>query len=179
MKVNCEFELDWVDENETIDSEIENRLIDAIVEKMPKSIFERLEKQASDKMAERVDVTIDTILDRFMNREVMVTDKWGDIQEKYESVNELLKSKFDEFVSQKVDQNGRPMKGGCSYGKTYTRIDHLIDDRIKEATEAFVKKVIDKIQSQLRTHLNETVRAGTEEAIKKAMNLDKILSNKA
>jgi macrodomain Ter protein organizer (MatP/YcbG family) len=177
MKVKCEFELDWVDDDQTIDSAIEERIAGAIADRMPENIFEKIEKQASNQMAERVDATIDIILDRFMNKEVMVTDRWGDIQEKYESVNELLKSKFDNFVSQKVDQNGHPVKG-CSYGKEYTRIDHLIDERIRVATEAFVKKIMDGIQSQLKKHLNEEVRKGTAEAIKKAMNLDAILSNK-
>ena len=177
MKVSCEFELDWVDEDETIDSEIEKRLVCAVIDKMPKSIMEGIEKKASDLMADKVDSTIDTILDRFMNREVMVTDKWGDIQEKYESVNELLKSKFDAFVSQKVDKNGNPVKG-CSYGIEYTRIERLIDARINEAASKFTKEILIGVEDQLKKHLNEQIKKGTEEVFKKAMNLDEILSGK-
>ena len=177
MKVSCEFELDWVDEDETIDSEIEKRLVRAVIDKMPKSIMEGIEKKASDLMADKVDSTIDTILDRFMNREVMVTDRWGDVQEKYESVNELLKSKFDAFVSQQVDKNGDPVKG-CSYGKVYTRIEHLIDARINGEASKFTKTILDGVEAQLKQHLNEQIKKSTEDAFKKAMNLDEILSGK-
>ena len=48
MKVSCEFELDWVDEDETIDSEIEKRLVRAVIDKMPKNIMDGIEKKASD-----------------------------------------------------------------------------------------------------------------------------------
>jgi hypothetical protein len=177
MKVSCEFELDWVDEDETIDSEIEKQLVRAVIDKMPKSIMESIEKKASDLMADKVDSTIDTILDRFMNREVMVTDRWGDVQEKYESVNELLKSKFDAFVSQQVDKNGNPVKG-CSYGKVHTRIEHLIDARIQEKAGEFTKKILVGVEEQLKKHLNEQIKKSTEAAFKKAMNLDEILSGK-
>jgi uncharacterized protein YllA (UPF0747 family) len=177
MKVNCEFELDWIDEDETIDSEIEKRLVRAVIDKMPKSIMEGIEKKASDLMADKVDSTIDTILDRFMNREVMVTDRWGDVQEKYESVNELLKSKFDAFVSQQVDKNGTPTRG-CSYGKVYTRIEHLIDTRIQEKASKFTRDILVGVEAQLEKHMNEQIKKGTEEAFKKAMNLDEILSGK-
>ena len=153
MKVICE--LDWIPEDISIEEEIENRIVkeaaSIAIKNFSENVIKKIEEKASASFAQKVDELCNNLLERFMDKEIMVTDNWGDVQAKYESVEELLKAKFDNFMTQKVDKNGKVDKG-CHWGsdKPYTRIDYILDKQIQEhanrLTDQIAKEVNEKIE---------------------------------
>ena len=144
MKIECE--IDWFGEEEdiSIDEAIRSAIIEKTVKIMVSKLinkgYDNVEKQTSDALATHVDDLLFKLTDRFMNKEVKVTDKWGDIQEEHESVNELLKTKFDGFLTAAVDHQGKVVTS-CSYGKKQTRMEYLIDQRLDALSSTMINSI--------------------------------------
>ena len=150
MKIECE--IDWFDDDEsTIDDAVRDAIIQQTVTRLVKGKYDELEKQVSTKLATEIDELMLKLTERFMNREIVVTDNWGDVQEKHESVNELLKSKFDEFMTMSVDKKGAPTSS-CSYGRAQprTRVEHLIDARINAFSAEMTKSIASVMDTKLK-----------------------------
>lgn len=154
MKIECEIE--WVPEDSNLDEEIKSKILSKATEKVKDTIYKDLEKRASDALAGHIDDLMAKLTDRFMNREIVVTDKWGDQVETHESVNDLLKSKFDSFTQIHVDSKGNPVSRSCSvYGKQTTRVEYLIDTQLNKLVEGLmttvergIKEAVNKIKEE-------------------------------
>lgn len=162
MKI--ELELDWLYEDYKFEDAIKDAIINKMAEKLSKELYPTIEKEVSSQLAKTVDDLQNKLIDRFMNKEVIVTDNWGDVQTKHENVNELLKHKFDKFLTEKVNDRGEP-SSSCGYGanKTYTRIDFFIDERIK----LWKKSITDSIAKQMDEKLTQKKQELMTEASKK------------
>lgn len=169
MRIECD--VDWVDRDETIDEAVRNAVIERLVDKVSNEFYPEIEKQASARLAASINELLAKLTDRFMNKEIIVTDNWGDVQEKHANVNDLLKTKFDAFLTQKVDKNGN--SGSCSYGGAkYTRIDFFIDQRIKEHADRITKQIASEMDAKLASKKAEFMaEAGVQ--IAKKLGLDK------
>lgn len=144
--------IDWVGDEESLDEALENRIVKAVSEKLVSKFssanFEKVEKEALARLSEHVDELLAKLTERFMHKEVKVTDHWGDVKEKYESVEELLKSKFDAFVTQAVDTNGKPTNA-CSYGAKFTQVEYLIKKHIDASFVEAIKQVTADVERRL------------------------------
>jgi len=154
MKIECEIE--WIDDKENIDGTIKNAITEKLIERVSKrmsgEMFKEIEKEASIKLAEKVDEVCVELLERFMDKEIIVTDKWGDVQDKHENVSELLKAKFDRFLTETVDKNGN-QSNNCSYGnKIYTRLHYVLDKRIKEHGDIITKDIVKEVDTKVKAH---------------------------
>jgi len=166
MEITCKIE--WIHEDEGLDEGIQRRIIDRVVEKISKEALDQLMEKISAQMAERVDEMINSILEKFMSKEIMVTDNWGDIQEKYESVNELLKAKFDDYMTVGVDLNGRPVKGRSCGGKP--RIEYVLDRKISEALVSMENLITREVDKKLKIMKEEATKEAAVKIVEK-MNL--------
>lgn len=154
MKIECE--IDWVDEEDSIDETIKsaiiekasNKTVNRLVARIVDGGYDALEKRASAALGTHIDDLMVKLTERFMDKEIIVTDNWGDVQEKHESVNELLKSKFDEFMTQSVDSKGKPTTS-CSYGKSRTRVEYLIDESIRAFSHTMSKDISAEMDKKL------------------------------
>jgi hypothetical protein len=154
MKINCE--IDWVGEGEELDGLVVDRIVDAVVDKVSKGLYERVEREASEKLAFHIDELLNKLTDRFMNKEIAVTDSWGDIQEKHDNVNELLKRKFDKFLTQMVNSDGKAVNS-CSYGEKNTRLHWLLDNRIAKHSDKITKEMASTIESKIKAMKEEVM----------------------
>jgi hypothetical protein len=176
MKVKCDVEINWIEDN-TIDEVVQHKLTQEIIKKISPQIKNQLFMDTAD----RIDKTITSILEDFLTREVVVTDKWGDVKERHESVNELLKEKFDKFLSEPVDKNGKPSKG-CSIND-HNRIEYLLTKKMESLIDTKVNKFSDnlvyKVNKQIEAKLNESVKRKISETLLKKVNFgDCILEEK-
>jgi hypothetical protein len=105
MKVNVEVDLSWLEDGETIDEAIVYRIADKFIDQ--DRIGELIKKAIAERFDDSIDSVLTKTLDSFMDREVAITDNWGTVQERHENVEELLKARFDSFMSELVDSNGK------------------------------------------------------------------------
>lgn len=93
MKVICE--LDWIPEDSSIEEEIENRIVkeaaSIAIKNFSENVIKKIEERSSASFAKKVDELCDGLLDRFMNREIMVTDNWGDVRPNMKASKSSLK----------------------------------------------------------------------------------------
>jgi hypothetical protein len=172
MKITCE--IDWIDEEATIDDVLKNEVISKVVEhialKFNNDMFKEVEKKASKELARKADSLMERLMERFTNKEIRVTDAWGDIKEEYENVNELLKGKFDGFLTESVDGNGKTASS-CSYGKTYTRLEYVLDKRIKEQSDNLTKEIVSTVDKKIEEQ-KKAIHQQAIEKIAKKLNLE-------
>jgi hypothetical protein len=161
MKINCEIEIDHFNEDISVDEMFMNQVKKQVADTIYKKVQDVVAHEVAVNLAEKLDTFITSILNGFMDRRIVITDKWGDKQSEYENINEMLKEKFDNFIEQKVSKDGKPVKDGCGYGESYTRIHYLLDERVgkkvKEITEMIVKEVDTKIKASLQTEVKSQI----------------------
>lgn len=159
MKINVEFDLNWVDE-ETIDDAVSRKLVDHAVAEVGEKVITAIKNLADKSLNEKVDTYLEEVLAGFLERNIIITDRWGNITDRYESVNELLETRFDEFITEMVDKNGKTSKErGCRIDGV-SRIDYLarkhisnnvseLQSQITKETDAFFKEKIDAAKKSI------------------------------
>jgi LPS O-antigen subunit length determinant protein (WzzB/FepE family) len=174
MKIECE--IDWISD-QSLDSGIRDVIIESITNKLEDRFYKQLEKNTSDQLAVRIDELLNKLVNRFMNKEVVVTDNWGDVKEKHENVNELLKQKFDRWLTETVNDEGKPMSTSCSYGsKRHTRLEYFIDERIKDHQKRITKEIFATINTKLKEAQEIAIKDASEK-IAETIGLNVIKQN--
>ena len=121
-----EIKVDLADIYNDGESDVGEIIEDRVIAEIAKAIRKDIEKETlvkiSARIAEVVDGWILEEITKFTDRKITITDKWGDPKEYHESVNDLLKAKFDSFLTEKVDKDGKTISA-CGYGSGTNRID--------------------------------------------------------
>jgi len=163
MKIECEVE--WALE-ESVDDAVKHAVVQELARRIEDKLYAKIEKDTSNALASMVDGLLMKLTERFMNREILVTDKWGDVQEKYENVNELLKAKFDGFLEEKVNRKGESNKSCGSSYDSITRIEYFIDKQIAYRKDGIVKELtrivddrIDEKKKELTAEMAKKIAA--------------------
>lgn len=175
MKLNLEIELDWIDEDSTLDEtvkrEIVNRVVKLVKEQVEKSALEKTEKLVHNRIEKLVDKNVNQFFRNYLKQSVAVTDKWGDTVQTYKSLKELVKEKFDNFLTEKVDKDGRA--GG--YNANMKRIDYLIDVQIKGFAKTFSDETVTKVRKEVEVQLNDSLKKKIGGEITQLLKIDKML----
>lgn len=154
MKINLEVEVGWISEDHTIDAVIENRIIDAITTQVKQDLDKSLKEAIKSKISDKVDEWIMEQLETFSDKQITVTDKWGDTIEHHESVKEMFKSKFDRFFDAEVDKKGKELKH-CTYSnKKFTRIELLLD----KLAETYLQRTTDNMEKEIKRYVDREVK---------------------
>lgn len=170
MKLNVSVEMDWLayseedDAGVTPDQLVKDAIVKGVMDKISGKIVQEVQAAASKMAMERINDTITTMLDNFLDQPVIITDRYGDVKERHESVREMMKHEFDNFLSQKVDKEGKPTTA-CSYGDSHTRLTWLTDKRINEQATAFMKKVAEEVDITLKRTLDAEAKARVSKII--------------
>jgi hypothetical protein len=166
MKLNLEIELDWIDEEMNLDETVKQNVIDAVVNKVQKGIEEKVEK----KINEAIDATViskinektEALFDEFMNREICISDRYGDKIKVYPNMSDLIKERFDKFMEQTVDEKGNTYDG--DYGPKYKRIYFIIDKQLKDFSNKFTDEAVKTVSAEIKEHVKDglTNKLGAE-----------------
>ena len=181
MKINVEFNLDWINEDDSIDEAVQRNIIKGIVGGIDDRIKALVQKEADNRLVEKLDVVINNLFSDFMTRNVVITDKWGDEVSRYESVNELLKEKFDNFLVEPVDSKGKALgKNKCGYNEK-PRIEYLvaknIDDKVHEICVKIEKDITSRFAEKMK-EAEKTLRLNTVEKYMNKLDFEAGLSSK-
>ena len=173
-KIKVELELDYIDD--------ENNLDGAIIERITREIASRISKKSIDKAVESVGGLVDEQVDKavadcytkLMDHHVVITDKWGDKEEEHKSVEDMIKLRFDKYLSEKVNAKGQV----AEYSTIGTRLSFLIDERIRKHSEKFMVEAVEKVNTQMKNQMDESLKKALGERLSALINIDSLLAKK-
>lgn len=127
MKIKCEVELDWVNEDYSIDDAIQSKLSRLIAEQLS-SKCSGITERAKEVLEKEIKEFTKQILTEFMEGTITTTDRYGDIKRENITVRDLIKEEFDKSLNMIVDKNGNP----SSYSGSYPLIKWLTGEAVKK-----------------------------------------------
>jgi hypothetical protein len=165
MKLNLEIELDWIDEEKGIDEVVKEQIIEGVVSKIQKAVNGKIEEKVNKIIDEEIVKTInqktDELFRDFINRPVTLSDNYGSKIKVYENMEQLIKERFDSFLTQQVDDQGRTHTG---YGAKFQRLEYIIDKQLKGFADKFTKDAVDTVSKEIKQHIKDglTTKLGVE-----------------
>ena len=168
MKLNITVDIDWIEEDGSIDEEVKHQIISGVKNSISKQCLDKVDREASksiDKaIQEAIEAAKNTIKDKavafaddWLENEVTITDKWGDAKDTL-TITDLIKKTFDDLLEKKVDSNGRITSG---YDGKQTLISYLTGSRVEEVVNeklsGFSKNIDDQITKAVNSGIRENV----------------------
>lgn len=182
-KFNIQVELDWFDEDSeaNIDDELKAAIMSQIVSKTVDKLAANLQEEANELMTKKleeftlkIDEKLNSLLDDFFDTPRNITDPWGHIKKSNVTARQLLSEACDKFMTEIVDENGKP----SAYSGKYTRIEHItkkcIDRDVTWAIEKAVKDAVDLVRKKVK----ETATRQLGEKMAEAVGLENIIFDK-
>jgi len=177
MKLQLEINIDWIDEDSNIDEAIKQQVIDAIVNKIQGKIESKATEQSEALINQTITSKIDQLtqktFDEFMNKEIIISDRYGDVLKSYTNVFELMKERFDNFMTQTVDEKGVAYDG--NYSKKHQRLTFIVDKQLREFADKFTQDAVKKVSEEIQAHVKQglTQKLGAE--LMKVLKVEKML----
>jgi hypothetical protein len=172
MKFNVEIEIQWVDGKQNIDEEIKNEIASSISTKL----INKNEKDIQDKVSElskniekSISLKINEIIENWLNgSEIILTDNYGNKKKTYSNVMELVKERFDNALTEKVDKNGK----SSSYDCNQTRLDYMLSKLSEGQLQRAVENSIEEINKKLKIYVETQMKDKVGEQIFKMAGLE-------
>lgn len=167
MKINVEIDLDWIDEEKGLDLSIQEQIIDGVTAQVKAKINKDIEDKVNKIIDEQIVATInkktEDLFSDFINRPVTISDNYGSKIKVYDTMEQLIKERFDNFMEQPVDAKGQ-IYTGSSYGSKYKRVEFIIDNQLKEFADKFTKDAVKTVSEEIKQHVKEglTNKLGAE-----------------
>ena len=185
IELDTRFLEDYVDEYGEVDfdsfisDEIISQIGDKIISKYESDQMEVIESRITDalsevdsKIQETIDKKVNEIAENLLNRNITIYDKWGDIKKENVNIMDMFKQKMDNFLSEKVDENGKTN----GYRREQTRIDYLVNKNITYSMERKVNEAAAQVSKKIEEYVNKTLKQQIGEEVSKVIGLDKITS---
>ena len=173
MIFKIEIDLEWIGD-QGLDGEVQDKLVNEIVNSLQDGIVKQLKNEVVSTLNGKIDGFIDDTLKTFMDRVIVVTDKWGNEQDRFESVNELLEAKFDNFLTQQVDGYGKAIEG-CRTSGDNSRIAFMLDKRIQDKAESLTKSIALEVDKKIKVTLEKAVREKLSSTLLGKIDVDGII----
>ncbi len=111
-------------------------------------------------LEEFIDMT-EALFNDFMSREVVLTDSYGSKMKVYPTVTDVIKERFDNFMTQTVNNEGKTYDG---YGEKHTRLTYIIDNQLKEFANKFTTDAVKQVSDEIKQHVKDglTTKLGAE-----------------
>ena len=167
--INITLDLEWIGEDGSLDETLKNEIANKVVAMASKSSEKAIEKMVTEQIKgldKTVSSRLNEIMEDFFTKKVAITDQWGDVK-KTTSVTELLKSKCDSFMTEKVDRDGNV----TNYNGV-PRTEYLANRICGPAFEKIVKDRADTLMKDAFTRLDATIKATLGDRIAKLAGLE-------
>lgn len=165
MKLNITVDIDWIEEDGNIDEEVKHQIIQGVKQAISSNCLAKVEAEASTQINKAIDESITraqkaieakaiNFADEWLEKEVSITDKWGDTVECL-TITDLIKKTFDNLLEKKVDSSGQFCD---SYGRGARLIDWLTGQRVQNVVEEKLKTLSKEIDGQITKAVNSGIR---------------------
>jgi len=129
-KFSIEVELDWIDEDSTIDQTIkdaiENKIVDRISTQIAQEVKAEQSKRFQSQISEKVDDLVNDTFEALLSLQVVQTDAYGEAKQTFPSVREMIKSRFDSYISEYVNSENGGKYDGYGRGSKVTRFEYIM-----------------------------------------------------
>ncbi|HEN3579102.1 TPA: hypothetical protein U5D98_002331 [Yersinia enterocolitica] len=165
MKLNISVELEWLGEDGDLDAEVKQEIISGVKSAISRDCLAKVEKEASAQINQAINESISVakkaieqkaikFADDWLEKEVTVTDKWGDVQDCL-TITDLIKRTFDGLMEKKVNNEGSFDVG---YGNGTRLITWLTDKRVQDVVQEKLKGINKDIDRQITEAVNAGIR---------------------
>lgn len=165
MKLNITVDIDWIEEDGTIDEEVKHQIISGVKNSISKQCLDKVEKEASTRIDEAIKEAITksqkaieakaiAFADDWLENEVVITDKWGDPKDS-STITDLIKKTFDNLLEKQVNESGEFCHG---YGGKMKLINYLTGKRVKDVVSEKMKGFGKDIDNQITKAVNAGIR---------------------
>jgi len=183
MKFNIEIDLDWVNEDNSVDDEIKNQIINnlssTITQKAQIKVDEILAKKVEEAAKKTTDGFIEKImLDSFDNMKIPVKKNSWDDKVGYMSLTDFIKERFEKAMNEKrLDSNGSNRNYDKKISINEYFLNQFLAKEMEEKVVDLIKKArIDAENSIIKT-LDSTLKEQLSSDIVSRLNIPELLKN--
>lgn len=179
-KFNITVELDWMDNEYNLDEDIRDTIVNSVVNKVQDKLIQQVDTECNEKINSQlsniekaVSDKLNGIMDAFFDEPRDVTDKYGDVIKKGVTVRDTLKKACDEFMSQPLDEYGKP---ASAYNIKYrTRVDYIVAKSIDYDMGIAIKRAVEDVTKNLKNKITDEVKKQMGDKLANILELDKML----
>lgn len=183
-KFNITVDLDWVDEDETIDEVIQEEIASQVISKISTNLDSKYEEKINSSLDEKllqIDETINQKLNElmtdFFDTPRTITDEYGDVKEKDVTIKGKLKKACDNFLDEKVDENGNSTNGNYYGRKTMTRANFIVKKAITSDMEWQITNAVNEVIAKLKKEIGTIVNNKMSEKLRNITGIDDLINN--
>lgn len=147
----------------------EEAVQDQLVDKASSQLVDKITSQTVGATVDRVLERVNGMLDDFLERPVIITDRYGDKKAEFESVTEMIKERFDNLMDEKVDHG-------------VSRLEYMVDKRIRNLLNHAIDKLLDnverKVEREVRDRLTKEVARRMGGTLAAVVDIDALLEKK-
>ncbi|MBB3700070.1 hypothetical protein KMW28_27025 [Flammeovirga yaeyamensis] len=177
MKFNIEVTVDWLEEGGDIDQVVKQEIIDGVTSRIENKLLAEARKELEDRTYKELNTKIDEIVDRefqtLWSKPIVQCDRWGDTLKEYPSGKAMIKEKFDNFLTEQVDGNGKPATNYSS--NRQTRVHYIIDRQLKQFSDKFTKETVEKVSEELKKYTSDAMKHAMGQEMMDLLKIDKKL----
>lgn len=155
MIFKCEVELDWVDEESSIEESIQRNLATQVATQIAGKNIGFVTK-AEEILEEAITKKVTDVFNQYMGEEVTVTDSMGKVVKKNVTIKDLIREKFDTAMTTRVDNNGRPDKYGDYILRDWL-IGTAVQKEVSKEFKGFSKMIKNAVEEEMKKHIKEEV----------------------
>lgn len=174
MKFKIEVGLDELTETgEGLEETIIQRVADKIGSiDLKEKIDAKINTIISDKVISRIDEILKKMTDELFEKEIEITDSWGKIISKG-TIRSIVNKRFEEYLLQDVDKEGKPSNG---YSSTkFTRTEYFIKQILNSEMDSFTKRTALEVQKAVKAKLTEDLQLAVGNEIVNSLGVKNIL----
>ena len=160
MKLNISVDIDWIEEDGSIDEEVKAEIIQGVKNAISKSCLSNMEQKskiaidaAIKDAAAKIEEKAISFVDDWLENEVEITDRFGDVQESG-TLKDIIKRTFNDTLNRKVDKKG----SFSGYSTNYTLLEYLTGKRVEEVVNERMKSFGKDIDKSIEACVNKGIK---------------------
>lgn len=174
-KIDLTLDLDWIDEYGNIDDFVKESIINnisgLITSDIGKNIKEEANKRIQAHTLSKIDDMINGIVEELLEKQFTIYDDYGDVKVMNTTVKDQLKKRLDNFLEEKVNDNGNTSGYNCNK----TRLEYFMLKQIDYDMQRKIDAAAAEIKKGLEKYIETTMKDKIGENMAKVIGLDKIM----
>lgn len=177
-KFTITVDIDWVDEDGTLDQAIQEELVAGVSKKVMERSEESLMEKINDELNEKLnsaksDISqrMNAMMDEFFDTPHDITDRWGTVKRSGVTARQLITEAADQFFTEKVNDRGET----DTYNAKYTRMEYIARKAVATDITWAVERAVSDAVDQLKKTVKDTAQKKLGERLAAVANLDEIL----
>lgn len=176
MKFAVEIDLDWIEEDSSIDEEVKHQIITSIENKVLKQLqdkvlataSERIEAQVTGLITSNVHTMVSEKVAALMSLDRTATDEYGRVTKANFTIESMLIDAVESAVTKKtLNSSGKVASGNYNDAAHYSYFDYfatkdipaLIDAKVKALSEIVKKDIEQLVTTKIKTQVADKLTA--------------------